>query len=179
MTFDYFLTMKMYPRCGADGRAFWAATALHLLDGMRPQDIRAGDLDLVPDIYLMRRLMRGHSERLMRGPVAQREGCGRVGALLMAKTLGQLLPSVRKALGRMPRSAPPPVDVFDPHADPAAAPAHRRVVARATAGAERELRDRIAAGELPASMLATRMHPAKPVKAIDAPKVIKPRGPRR
>ena len=151
---------KLWPHVDPPERAVAAALVLGLLDDLKPADIAVTDIDGLPDWRLARRMLRSLVARLGRSATFQRHG-NRAGNALMAATLKALQPDVRNALGAYPRGIRRPSAEDDPHSTVTSNATRQRAMRRALSGAERELRERIAAGELPASMLATRMRPAR------------------
>ena len=152
---------KLWPiHVGPPERAVAAALILGVLDDLKPADINVEDIDRLPDWRLGRRVLRSLVARLGRSATFKRHG-HRAGNALMEGTLKALKADVRAVLGTYPREVRPPSPADDPHAAATTNSTRQRALRRAESGAERELRGRIAAGELPASMLATRMRPAR------------------
>lgn len=166
---DFAEIVKMWPNTTANGRAFAVCLWLRYVTGIELCDMRPDDIDRMPPNRFVREFLRTKFDQMSKWKNPRRfAGYSTVWDAALAMWKKKLPRTTWAAFSAWPPRRPVGPPVVDPHADDATTRARNRVVRKATSAAERELRSRIAAGELPASMLATRMQPAKRPKTAPA-----------
>jgi len=148
---DFGAASKLYPNVEPELRAYAVVLWLSKVTGLDVREMVPEDVEQLPEPRFVSQLLRSEATRIRRSKLAAEFGPAAVARVLMRRTLRALSADAHAAFAQWPPMRDRANDTSPEHTT------SRRVFDEA----QRAIRSQIAAGQLPASLLATSMEPRR------------------